>query len=257
MSGRRLALRPDSRKAAICDFIENSGEASVEILAEKFGASLETIRRDLNALADVGRIRKVHGGAIRISTSKESAFDARAKQNTLAKRLIAEKLVSFVYPGQSLFIDTGTTTLACADVLANIQDLKVITNSLHVAAAILSKGSSSKVTILGGTFRPDNTQTVGAATVAEIGRLWVDHAVLTIGTIDAAGAYDFSEEEALVARAMCDSAAQLSVVADRSKLNRRSTYKVCDLNQIDRLILDSAPDAAILDAMRAADVDVL
>ena len=257
MSRRRLALRPASRKAAICDSIENSGDVSVEELAEKFGASLETIRRDLSALADAGRVRKVHGGAVRISTPKESAFGERAKQNILAKQLIAEKLARVVSPGQTLLIDTGTTTLACAEILADIQDLKVITNSWRVAAVISNRGRGSRVTILGGTYRHDNAQTVGSATVAEIGRFRVDHAILTIGTLDDQGIYDFSEEEAFVARAMLDSATQLSVVADCSKLNKRSTHHVCDLQQIDRLILDSVPDAALNGVLRAAGVEVL
>ena len=257
MSKRRLALRPDSRKAAICDFIEANSAASVEVLAEKFDASLETIRRDLNALADAGRVRKIHGGAVKLSTSKESGFGERARQNTLAKQLIAEKFARSVSPGQTLMIDTGTTTLACAEVLATIPDLRIITNSVRVAAAISGQGSRNKVTMLGGTYRHDNAQTVGAATVSEIGRYRVDHAVLTVGTLDGQGVYDFSEEEALVARAMRESAQQLSVVADHSKFNRQSTFHVCALEQIDRLVTNSEPDAALMDKLAAAGVEVL
>jgi DeoR family glycerol-3-phosphate regulon repressor len=257
MSKRRLILRPVSRKAAICDLIEENSAVSVEVLAEKFNASLETIRRDLNALANEGRIRKVHGGAVKLSTSKESGFGERARQNTLAKQLIAEKLKQAISPGQTLMIDTGTTTLACADVLAAVPDLTVITNSLRVAAALSAQGSRNKVTILGGTYRHDNAQTVGGATVAEIGQYRVDHAILTVGTLDARGGYDFSEEEALVARAMRDSAQQVSVVADHSKLNRQSTYHVCGLEQIDRLVTDGAPDPMLKDILSAAGVEIL
>lgn len=257
MSRRRLALRPDYRRAAICDLIESRGEASVEALAEKFDASLETIRRDLSALADAGRIRKVHGGAVRVSLHKESAFGERAKQNALAKQIIAQKLAEVVSPGQTLFMDTGTTTLACAQTLAEVPDLTVITNSFRIADVITRKGSSSNVIALGGNYRHDNAQTVGAATVAEIGRFRVDHAILTIGTLDDRGGYDFSAEEAQVARAMRDSADQLCVVADLSKLNRRSTYQVCDLQDLDRLILDDSPDDALNEALRAAGVKVL
>lgn len=257
MSGRRAALGPESRKAAMFDLIENDGGALVETLAEKFDTSVETIRRDLNSLADAGRVRKVHGGAVRFSTSEESAFGDRAKQNTLAKQLIAEKLSGVVSPGQSLLIDTGTTTLACAESLSRTQGLTVITNSVRVAGAISGKGTGSKVTLLGGTYRHDNAQTVGPTAIAEIGRFRVDQAILTVGTLDEKGVSDFSEEEALVARAMIEVADQVTVVADRSKLNRRATFHVCDLQLIDRLILDIAPDAALQDAFRAASIEVL
>lgn len=257
MSKRRLALRPDYRRAAIWDLIESRGEVSVEALAEKFDASLETIRRDLGALADAGRVRKVHGGAVRVSPHKESVFGERTKHNALAKQIIARKLVGVVSPGQTLFMDTGTTTLACAQTLADVPGLTVITNSFRIADAITSKGSSSNVIAVGGNYRHDNAQTVGAATVAEIGHFRADLAVLTIGALDDRGAYDFSAEEAQVARAMRENADQLCVVADLSKLNKHSTYKVCDHQDIDKMILDDAPGDALSDVLRAADVEVL
>ncbi len=257
MSGRRAILRPEARRAAIFDMVEKNGNASVELLAERFDTSVETVRRDLSLLADQGRVRKVHGGAVKISTSEESAFGERAKQNTLAKQLVAEKLAKVVSPGQSLLIDTGTTTLACAEALSKIANLIVITNSTRIAGVISGKENGSKVILLGGTFRHDNAQTIGPTTIAEIGHFRVDHAILTVGTIDKRGISDFSQEEALVARAMIDAAEKVTVVADCSKLNRRTTYHVCDLRSIDRLILDYAPDAEIHEIFRSVGVEVL
>lgn len=257
MPGKRALLRLGSRRAAIFDVIEHDGRALVEDLAEKFETSVETIRRDLGALADDGRVRKVHGGAVKVSTSEESAFGERAKQNTLAKQLIAEKLAGIIKPGQSLLIDTGTTTLACAEALSRIHGLMVMTNSVRVADALSNRHGSSKITLLGGTYRQDNAQTIGPTTIDEIGQFRADRAILTVGTLDEDGACDYSEEEAQVARAMIKSADQVIVVADCSKLNRRSTYKVCDLHSIDRLILDRAPDGAFRETLSAANVEIL
>jgi len=257
MSGRRAVLRPEARRAAIFDLVEKTGSVSVERLAEKFDTSVETIRRDLGLLADTGSVRKVHGGAVRVSSSEESAFGERAKQNTLAKQLVAQKLGKVVSPGQSLLIDTGTTTLACAEALARIPGLIVITNSTRIAGAISSRENGSRVTLLGGTFRHDNSQTVGPMTIAEIGNFRVDHAILTVGALDQKGVSNFSEDEALIARAMIDTAEQVTVVADCSKLNRRSTYHVCDLHRVDRLVLDNAADAEFHDVLRSANVEVL
>lgn len=257
MSGRRSVMTPGLRKAAIIEFIERCGQASVEDLAKKFAASQETVRRDLKMLADAGRVRKIHGGVRRIVHKKEGPFEERLATNNLAKQLIAEKLTKVVLPNQSLFIDTGSTTLICAEALSRVHNLTVITNSTRIAAIFTGGSGGADVFLLGGSYRNDNAQTVGPTTVSEAGRFRADHAILTVGTLDAKGAADFSEEEAQVARAMIASATQISIVADGSKLNRRSTFHVCDLDQIDRLIVDKAPKGALMEALISAKVDVL
>jgi len=257
MSRNKIRFRPEARRAAIFDIVERGKRVSVEFLAERLDTSVETVRRDLNVLANSGHIRKIHGGAVRLSSLEESAFGERAKHNTLAKQLIAEKLVGIISPGQSLFLDTGTTTLTCAKAISRIPDLVVITNSALIAAAVSGKDNGAKTTLLGGTYRHDNAQTIGPTTIAEIGQFRTDHAVLTVGTLDANGASDFSEGEASVARAMIGAASHVTVVADCSKLNRRSTYQVCGLDQIDTLILDQEPDAELREVLQSANVEIL
>ena len=251
------SLRPKARKTAIADFVTRRGKATVDELVNKFGASPETVRRDLNALADAGQIRKIHGGAVRLASTEEGAFDERLRKNTLAKQLVAEKLVKTVVPGQSLFIDTGTTTLICAETLVRVRDLTVITNSIRIASVFSEQGNRTNVILLGGTYRHENAQTVGAATIAELGRYRTDLALLTVGTLDVGGAYDFSHEEAQVARAMVGSAERVTVVSDTSKTNKRATFQVCALNEIDRLVLEKAPDETLQTALVSAGVEVL
>lgn len=250
-------MRPKFRKTAIVEFVERCGKASVEELADRFSTSPETVRRDLKALAGEGRVRKVHGGVVKISPRQEGPFDERLGQNILAKQLIAEKLTKAVLPGQSILIDTGSTTLIGAEALARLHDLTVVTNSTRIAHAFASKANGATVILLGGTYRHDNAQTVGPTTCAEIERFRTKHAILTIGTLDTRGAFDYSLDEAEVARAMITAADLVTVVADRSKLNRSSTFQVCELGQIDRLILDHDPGADLLKQLESAGVDVL
>ncbi len=250
-------MRPKFRKAAILEFVEQRGKASVEELAGKFAMSPETVRRDLKALAGDGRVRKVHGGVVKIAPGQEGPFDERLGQNTLAKQLIAEKLVKTIRPGQSVLIDTGSTTLIGAEALARLRDLTVITNSTRIAHAVASWTEDATVILLGGAYRHDNAQTVGPTTCAEIGRYHSDHAVLTVGTLNGRGAFDYSLDEAEVARAMIDASDLVTVVADSSKLNRSSPFKVCEHDQIDRLILDKDPDAGLLRQFEAAGVEVI
>lgn len=257
MSKRRTILRPAARKAAIFDIVERRGRMSVEQLAEKFDTSLETVRRDLSALADAGRVRKVHGGAVKIDYHREAAFHERMARNTLAKQLIAEKLVKTISPGQSLLIDTGSTTLVCAEALARVRGLTVITNSARIAELMSKKGNNTNAILLGGSYRHDNAQTVGSTTLSQIELYHADHAILTVGTLDKSGPADFSEAEAQIARAMMKAANLVTVVADHSKLNKQSTFRLGGLEQIDRLILDKLPDTDLHEALVAEKVEVL
>lgn len=257
MTGARKQIRPGIRQASIAEFVSKRGEASVDLLAEKFDTSSETIRRDLTVLADAEQVRKVHGGARAIASHGEGDFDARMRRNTLAKHLIAEKMAKLVKPRQTLFIDTGSTTLICAEALAKIKNLTIITNSTRIAASFAAGSGGADVYLLGGLYRGGNAQTVGAGAVSEIANYSADMAILTIGAIDSGGAMDFSNQEALVARAMMRASVQVAILADHSKFDKRAAFKLCGLSGIDTLVSDRAPGAALAAALVEADTGVV
>ena len=257
MTRRRTILRPGIRQAEISDLIASRGEMSVEALAGKFAASPETIRRDLTTLAETGQIRKVHGGARPVSPIGEGEFGARMRRNALAKRLIAQKVVGLVSPGQTLFLDTGSTTLICAEALARIKRLTVITNSTRIADRFANGSGKADVYLLGGRYRGDNAQTVGATSLREIARYRADTAIITIGALDRDGAMDFSNHEAEVARAMIAASARLRVLVDHSKFLRAASFRVCPLDEIDQLVVDKSPGSGLADALARADVEVI
>lgn len=257
MPGRKVSVKPNLRRAEIIERVNREGEVSVDELSRIFTASAETVRRDLNNLAAAGQLRKIHGGAMRIASTVEGSFDERLGRNRLAKQVVAEKLAGIVSPDQSLFMDTGSTTLICAEALGRVPNLTVITNSTQIAKVVSEGAGERRIILLGGTYRNSNSQTVGPSAIAEVARFRPDHAIIAIGTLDARGAADYSEEEAEVARAMIDAAANLTVVADSSKLNRRTTYHVCALDEIDTLILERPPGGKLGKALKSAGVDVL
>src|SRR3546814_13173669 len=89
--------------------------------------------------------------------------------NAVAKRMIAEKAARLIAPGATLFIDTGSTTLMCAEEIGKIAGLTVITNSTRIAAVLAERGNRTTVFLLGGRFDGDNGETVGPTAIAEIG----------------------------------------------------------------------------------------
>ncbi len=257
MKDRRAAMRPGVRQAAICELVARRGEVSVDALAARFFTSRETIRRDLSVLADSGHLQKVYGGARHLIRQDEGAFEERMGCNVVAKRMIAEKIAKLVSPHQSLFIDTGSTTLICAEVLAKVRGLTVVTNSARIAASFSSGSGGAEVFLLGGRYSHDNAQTVGPVAIEEIRQFRADHVVLTIGAIDSAGVQDFSNSEAQIARSMIAASSNVIVTCDHTKFDRRATFSVCPLSEIDQLVVDRPPSGALQEALSQAGVEVI
>lgn len=244
---------PRLRQEKIAEAVRRQGRVSVEQLAARFRTSHETIRRDLSALAEAGAVLKVHGGARLPGRQEEGPFRERMATNAVGKRVIAEKVAGLIAPGATLFIDTGSTTLMCAEEIGKIAGLTVITNSTRIAAVLAERGNRTAVFLVGGRFDGDNQETVGPTAIAEIQGFHADHALITVGALDAgAGASDYNFDEAQVARAMLDNADGLIVAADASKFDRRAAFTVCPLARITALVTDCKPQGRLAAALSAA-----
>lgn len=256
VSRRASLVRPAVRQAEIHDVVARRSEVSVDVLARKFDASPETIRRDLTVLADAGLVQKIHGGARGIVPQAEGEFASRLRRNALAKRRIGEAMADLVQPHTTLFMDTGSTTLICAEALSRIKNLTIVTNSTGIAQAFYKGRGGADIYLLGGAYRGGNAQTVGGAVIRQIADYRADMAILTVGAIDGQGATDFSNHEAEVGRAMIKASSALTLVVDRSKFNRSAGFKLCGLSEIDTLVTDQAPDAALLAHLEQIRVEV-
>jgi DeoR family glycerol-3-phosphate regulon repressor len=250
------------RHEIIVDLVRENGKVSVDDLAERLDASRETIRRDLVRLSERGLVKKVHGGALRPnlnpSLSIEGEFDKRMNENVSAKRAVASAAVRLFEPGDTMFIDTGSTTVFFAEQLAQTRGFTVATNSAIVAATLSGSEQASRAFLLGGEFNADNRQTVGEMALAHIRSFRARTAVIAVGAIDAtAGVMDFNIEEAQVARAMIEQAERVVVLADSSKFDRTAMFTVCDLAEIDILVCDAPPPEHLALAMRDAGIELV
>lgn len=251
--GRRV--KPKERQGEILALVERDGATTVDQLAAVFEVSAETIRRDLAQLAETGVLQKVHGGARRLRLQAEGSFDDRMSDQAEGKLRIAAKLRQVVEPGDTCFIDTGTTTLACAQALAQVADLTVITNSARIAHVLGRGEGRARVFLLGGSYAPDNGETVGPLAIEQIGQFRADHAVIGAAALDATGgAMDADMDEAAIARAMCAHAGNIIVVAHAEKIGRRAAHRICRLDEIDMLVCDERPPDGFCGALAAADV---
>lgn len=240
-------MSPGERRLKIIDHVRSAERASVDDLAQLLDASRETIRRDLAELDGRGLLRKVHGGAVVVEPAsilsvREGPFHTRMSENTAAKRTVARTAAKLFSPGDSLFIDTGTTTLLFAEELSRSSGLTVITNSGAIAA-LVAKGVDNRVFQIGGEYRRGGQECIGELAVEQIRHFRAAHAVLTVAAVVPAGFLNFDLQEAQIARAMSAQAGGTTILADASKVGRAGIFEVCSLDEADRLVMDRIPDS--------------
>ena len=172
-------MKQTQRHDAIIDLVKKQGYVSTEELVEQFAVSPQTIRRDLNDLADQNRILRHHGGAALPSSSVNTSWHDRKATQTSEKERIARKVASQIPNGATLFIDIGTTPEAVAHALLGHENLRIVTNNLNVAA-ILSSNADCEVIVAGGVVRTRDRGIVGEAAVDFIRQFKVDIALIGI-----------------------------------------------------------------------------
>ena len=238
-------LIPNPRQAGVLDAVRAQGSVTVETLAERFGVTLQTVRRDVKLLSDAGLLARFHGG-VRLpgSTTENIAYRQRQALNDVAKRRIAQAVAAQVPEGCSLILNIGTTVEAIARALLQRRGLRVITNNLNVAA-ILSDNPDCEVIVAGGLVRSRDRGIIGETTVEFMAQFRVDIGLIGISGIEADGTLrDFDYREVKVAQAIMRASRQVWLAADHSKFNRPAMVEVGRLHQVDRLFTDSEPPAA-------------
>ncbi|MEO6407309.1 MAG: DeoR family transcriptional regulator, partial [Burkholderiaceae bacterium] len=198
-------MSPNPRQLELVGEVRRLRRVSVEALAEHFGVTLQTVRRDVRLLADAGLVARFHGG-VRVpeSTTRNIAYRTRQQLGEAAKLAIARTVARAVPNGSSLFINIGTTTEAIARELLTHQGLRVVTNNLNVAAT-LSDNPDCEVIVAGGVLRARDRGIVGEATVDFIRQFKVDIGLIGISGIEADGSLrDFDYHEVKVSRAIIE-----------------------------------------------------
>lgn len=255
-------MRPADRHEKIVRLVHKAGEISVDELAQTLDASRETIRRDLSNLDALGRLKKFHGGArVRsnpsvVEPSVEGPFALRMAENLTAKRRIAYAAARLLAPGDSVFLDTGTTTVILAEALVDLPALVVITNSWKIAATV-SANADHKVFLLGGAYGADAGETLGQFAVEQVRKFRARHAFLTVGAIDGHSVMDFDAQVTEVAQTMIERSETVTVLADGSKFGKHGIFEVAPLSSIDRLVTEQEPPAVIAGALEVAGTEVV
>jgi DeoR family transcriptional regulator, glycerol-3-phosphate regulon repressor len=234
-----------ARHAQIVTLVRQRGFVTIEALAQRFGVTVQTIRRDLAQLSDAGQVSRFHGGAGLPSSIENIDYSARKVLNLNEKRRIAKLVAQHIASHSSLFINIGTTTEAVARELLNHEDLRFITNNLNVAL-LLAGNPQFNVVVAGGTVRTRDGGIVGQSANDMIAQFRVDYAVIGISGIDADGTLlDYDYDEVRAAQTIMRNARQVFLVADHTKFSRRPMVRAGSITQVSALFTDQPPAAPI------------
>jgi len=234
--------RLNPRQIKLVKVVRQRSSISVEALAEELGVTLQTVRRDVQRLADAGLLTRFHGG-VRTpgSTVENIAHQQRENLHAAGKTAIARAVAGAVPNGCSLILNIGTTTEAIARAMLHHTGLRVITNNLNVAA-ILSGNAQCEVIVAGGVVRARDRGVVGEAAVDFIRQFKVDITLIGVSGIESDGSLrDFDFREVKVAQTIINQAREVWLAADSSKFNRPAMVELARLSQIDRLFTDAPP----------------
>ena len=240
------------RHGDILKLLEIDGSMAVSDLAERLGVSLETIRRDIKPLAESGAVLRMHGAVALPSALGEAPFEKRMREMSAAKKKIAECVARTITDGESLMLDTGTTTSFLARELLGHRRLTVITNSSDIAR-VLASVNGNRVYMAGGEIRPDSGAVFGLSAIEFIARFSVDHAIISAGAVDPSGILDYALDEAEFARTVLSRGRRKLVVTDSSKFTRAGLIHVCGFDDVTEIVTEAAPPTEIVEAIRSAD----
>lgn len=249
---RPIAAR---RHEEIVGRLRVTGTVSVEELAELFGVSRETIRRDLKALGGRGHLDIVHGGAMR--RGPELALNDRREENASGKAAIGVTSAALVRDGMVVLIDAGATTLAIAEALTARSELTIVTNALPIALA-MCRVPGTRVHILGGEIDAADEASFGIEVIEALGRFRFDIAFVgAAGISDAGEITDLTSAAAELRSRMLGAANRSYLVADRTKFGRLTPIRIPRPGSLTALIVDHEPPPKIAASLGAQGLEII
>ncbi len=245
----------DQRKEQILSLAYQEGYILVRKLAEQLGVSEATIRRDLHGLASEGLLDLTHGGAS-VVRNTDYSFLSKSVRNVEAKRTIAKMACNLISDGDHIFVDSGTTCFEMTPFLRGKRGLLIIINSIRTAQELYAP--TMNVLMLGGQYRPDRLDTVGPMAAEALERLRGYRAFLgTDGISLDFGVSAADIDSAHIYLLAAKNARERILLADSSKFDHPSLYKITDFSQISTIITEKEPSPEWIEYLRSQNVKII
>lgn len=245
------------RRNQIVEMLNQQHTVKNAELMERFGISIETVRRDLAYLEEQGLLERVYGGAVKKTyLNTEPMYASREKENEPEKRAIAREAVKLIQNNDTVFFDLGTTVLFLAQQIGQEKHLTAFTNAIRTAV-VLSELEGCEVIIPGGYLRSHELSVSGFLAEGNMRQFNLDKVFIGGAGITEDGITDFHLDEANLRRQVIQNARQVIALADYSKFGIRAVSNVCGLEDIDVLITDEKAPKEMLDELEKRGVRVV
>ncbi len=257
---KKPRLLVEERRRRIRELLESQERVRVEELVERFHVSAVTVRGDLDALSQAGLILRSHGGALRRDESRDDLpIPVKETLHHAEKVRIAQAAVKMIRDGETILLDSGTTTAEIARQIKfrPFRSLNVITNALNVAMELAAM-PSLRVIMVGGILRHMSFSLAGPHAEQTLRALHADRLFLGVDGLDPEiGLMTPDVLEAQLNATMIQIAREVVVVADSSKFERRSVSVIAKLESVHKLVTDSGAPPQLLAALKARNIEVI
>ncbi len=224
------------RKTHILKIIARSGQVSVNDLSSELNVCVETIRRDLKFLDQKGELIRVHGGAIsKLYKDEGTSFNNRASSNINDKKFLVDKVVSNIYEGSVIGLDASSSSWLVAQAIPNIK-CTVVTNSINNINVLSGKNNISIIS-LGGYYSEKYKAFYGLIARNTLAQLSLDLSVIScVGFDEVSGVWDSNEYNYEIKKMFIEVSEKVILLADKSKYKKKGLLKICNFNEIDKVI---------------------
>ncbi|WP_420144661.1 DeoR/GlpR family DNA-binding transcription regulator [Sphingobium sp.] len=251
-------LSGEMRRMKMLEWLQEEGSARVRTLSDAFGVSEVTVRQDLEKLEQEGHVVREHGGAFLKSVSQQvAALALHHLVNMDAKRRIGAAAAALVPDGETIILDSGSTVTEVAKNLEHREGLTVITNAINIALMLGGK-PSFEIHLSGGLFKPPTLSVSGESAAQHFAGLFAQKLFLATGAVSIEAGLTFpSLSDMPVKRAMIESAKEVILVADSSKIGRRSFSSLGGIDLINIFVTDSGINDEDRKGFEAAGIEVM
>ena len=239
-------LTGNPRHDQLLALVTSHGYISNEELAHKLNVTTQTIRRDIRALSQQGLVSRHHGGAGKMPNLVNTDFSIRETTHTDEKTLIAQAISEYIPDGSTIFITIGTTVEFIAKALEKKNNIRIITNSLHVAN-LLYTNKSLEVIVVGGILRAHNSGIIGPNTTNFISHFRADYLITSLGAIAEDGSLlDFDINEVATVKTMMNYSKNIILAVDHSKFFTSAGVELGHIKQVTDIFTNEKPPSAIM-----------
>ena len=247
----------DDRKEKILKILKEKKSVRILDLSKQLRVSRETVRKDITEMEEEGLLKKTYGGAVMDEANTETDYERRRAENEEKKEEIAERAYQFIEPGDTIYLDYGTSSYALAKKLIDFEDLTVVTNSIPIVN-LLIRSTGINLIILGGNVRKNEDSLFGTFGLNNAKEIFVDIGFFGCAGIDLkSGVTNYHMGEIEISKAMLHHSKTVIVLADETKFGKSALYKTSNLEELDIVITTDIKDPEVEEEFLKRNIEII